>query len=106
MFAKERAQRSKNALPLGMVKALKNDPPRLPTDASEVAREVMGNATEKKYRIAMGLESYRQSATMLKAIESLQDDFCGPIRRDMNLTLQVTHTDLVARMEKQLGTGE
>lgn len=106
LFEREERRRSKNALPLGAVKAIKNMPPRLPPNATEAEKEIVAAATMTKVRVMLGHESYRQAPTMLKAAESLQDDVCGPLKRDMNVSLQVTHADLVSRMEKQLGAGE
>lgn len=105
MFKREYT-RSRNALPKGMVKVLKDTPPRLPPNATEAEKVIMGALAENKLNIAFGLKSSKQSATMLKATESMQDDIAGPLKRDVNLSMQITHTDLVARMEKQLGTGE
>lgn len=101
---KDFRERSKNALPLGMVKALNH---RLPPNATDDQAEVANWAFEQIAKVAAGKVSFRQAPSVLKAATQIREEINGPIPKEINVNAKLTLEQLLARVENpQLGTGE
>ena len=97
-------ERNKNALPLGMVKALDH---RLPPNTTPEAAEVANWAFEQVARVAAGKVSFRQAPSVLKAAIHMREEINGPIPKEINFQGKLSLEQLLARVENpQLGTGE
>jgi hypothetical protein len=101
---KDIKERNKNALPVGMVKALNH---RLPANATEEQAEVANWAFAQIAKVASGQISFRQAPTVLKAATQIRDEINGPIPKDITIHGKLSLEQLLARAEDpQLGTGE
>jgi hypothetical protein len=88
-----------NALPTGMVKALKALSLRVPADASEEAKELADRALQRVADVMDGKVHSSIATPVLKAATHLREEICGPIVRKIEIDGKIGLSAILDEME-------
>lgn len=104
ILASGRAGRPKgsfNALPMGMIQALKTINYGAKPDASDTEKELVNFSTEELIKVAAGMGgNSKRLPTKLKAIFRIRDEACVPIVSESKVTADVSMSNQVRAAQK------
>ena len=102
---RQKRERKKNDLPLGMVGAIAAANLGVPPDATPEAKALAAHMTSQIVRVADGKIGYRQAPTVLKAAIYGREIVTGPLTQKVQVSGKLTLEDLLSRVEDH-GKGE
>lgn len=76
-----RPKGSKNALPLGAVKAIKAAGLRVPESATQDERELADESLDAMTKVMRGEVYFKDAPHRLKAAAQLREEICGPVKQ-------------------------